>query len=217
VSAAVMPSIGANFKGVERVMVAAVVGGTVSEISGGKFANGAMTAAFQAAATEAARSGKAVRTGGREVIIEEIRKIVPNASAAEIEAILNPSGATTAIPLRKDQVTEVLLNLTKLADAQGISFWGPDEHGYDLFGPERVMLARAAIGWNDVHTIRWWQHEVTEAAGVFAHGGMMKSGYQYRNLVATVHNGLVAQGIQSDYTPAARALFSYQSFPRWDE
>ncbi|MBK7727759.1 MAG: hypothetical protein IPJ33_04440 [Gammaproteobacteria bacterium] len=43
---------GAGIKGPARVIGAAIAGGTASVVSGGKFANGALTGAFQAAAAE---------------------------------------------------------------------------------------------------------------------------------------------------------------------
>ncbi len=49
-AAAVGGMNGAGIKGPARVIGAAIAGGTASVVSGGKFANGAMTAAFMAAA-----------------------------------------------------------------------------------------------------------------------------------------------------------------------
>ncbi|MGH8604304.1 MAG: hypothetical protein ACREXR_16465, partial [Gammaproteobacteria bacterium] len=62
-TAAFMPQIGKIGSDVGRVVVTAIVGGTISELTGGKFANGAVTGAVMAAMSGSARRQAALSNG----------------------------------------------------------------------------------------------------------------------------------------------------------
>ena len=53
-----LAKLGGTISQAQRITVGAIVGGTSSEISGGKFANGAITGAFAAALREGANTVK---------------------------------------------------------------------------------------------------------------------------------------------------------------
>jgi RHS repeat-associated protein len=164
VSAAVMPSIGANFQGVERVMLAAVVGGTISEISGGKFANGAMSAAFQAAAAElafatdtvAARDGSQIRRGSPEAKREleaKIDALFTDGTLSELATYGTPADAAKAV------LTAVVPHATHFGFEIGGNIellWDGSESSAFLYSytkpnvglPGRVRVSGHAIGYH---------------------------------------------------------------------
>ena len=65
-----------------RVISRAVVGGTISQATGGKFANGAATAAFSAIASEVGRSSNSVSDGNNSTNNAGVEEV----SEATVEA-----------------------------------------------------------------------------------------------------------------------------------
>ena len=103
---------GAGFKaGFTRVLVGSVVGGTISEITGGKFANGAAYGAFASIVREGVRNHE---SRNERIVMGEIKKI----SAEQAETIYKEA-IKAAESLGVDVNNIELRNSYVIADADG--------------------------------------------------------------------------------------------------
>ncbi|MCL4779940.1 MAG: RHS repeat-associated core domain-containing protein [Gammaproteobacteria bacterium] len=150
---------------VQRVIGAAVLGGTVSKIGGGKFANGAVTAAFVQAFGEMSSGGGSQRTGERDDIKEiaaEERKGIIDSAIAEYR---DQEGPELMWPIKNRYDTYVLENargqhveFSTLSDALGFAHDQSSKFGIEWSG---VAGKAHALGYVEISAFAAYPTGVT--------------------------------------------------------
>ena len=117
-----------------RVAVAALVGGTTSAITGGKFANGALTAAFSRAYNDESHHDKMLAKA------DDVVRRIDSEVASNNERVLDISGADLALVMYYD-LNELKGNVQYLSG------------DYSELGP--IEFAFAARDYGDSQFLRW--------------------------------------------------------------